>query len=208
MLAPALGRAREGVRRAQCANNLRQQGIAWHLYLDDHDDTFPSYTSGLHISYGGKKGEWVPTYAKYRILNPYLGIDVSKPQDEVEKDPSLEIFHCPGDSAIYSNFNYRYGNSYMTNSQLLTFGAPNAGPRPLSSVTAPYSKLTLATEPYTYHNRAWRADGYNIIIVLFLDGHVKLQYFRNDFDEDTTDDYNDPSKDVYHDPTPGNGQSW
>ena len=41
LLLPAFGRAREGARRAMCANNLRQIGIAWHMYLDDHNETFP-----------------------------------------------------------------------------------------------------------------------------------------------------------------------
>ncbi|MDP3790418.1 MAG: DUF1559 domain-containing protein [Candidatus Omnitrophota bacterium] len=41
LLIPALGKAREGARRVACANNLRQIGIAVHMYLDDHDGFFP-----------------------------------------------------------------------------------------------------------------------------------------------------------------------
>ena len=41
ILMPALGKAREGARRAQCANSLRQIGIAFYIYLDEHGEEFP-----------------------------------------------------------------------------------------------------------------------------------------------------------------------
>lgn len=68
LLIPALGAAREGARRAQCANNLRQHGVAWYMYLDEHGDCFPpdgtppseGYTQV--DTFGGKKGEWDDTF--------------------------------------------------------------------------------------------------------------------------------------------------
>lgn len=42
-LIPAFGRAREGARRAQCANNLRQIGVAITMYVDDHSFQFPPH---------------------------------------------------------------------------------------------------------------------------------------------------------------------
>lgn len=41
LLVPALGKARETARKAKCANNLRQIGIAMHMYIDDNDSKFP-----------------------------------------------------------------------------------------------------------------------------------------------------------------------
>ncbi len=41
VLLPAMGKAREGARRAQCLSNLRQISMAFYLYLDDHGEQFP-----------------------------------------------------------------------------------------------------------------------------------------------------------------------
>jgi len=41
LLLPALGRARETARATVCASNLRQAGVALHLYASDHDGKLP-----------------------------------------------------------------------------------------------------------------------------------------------------------------------
>jgi len=41
LLLPALARAKEKGRHTACINNLKQIGLAFHLYVDDNDDTFP-----------------------------------------------------------------------------------------------------------------------------------------------------------------------
>ena len=48
MLLPALGKAKESARRIQCVNNQRQIGIAWALYVADHEGYHPP-----HVQAGG-----------------------------------------------------------------------------------------------------------------------------------------------------------
>ena len=51
LLLPALGRARERARRTDCANNLRQIGIALHNYATDYRERFPASLDALHPNY-------------------------------------------------------------------------------------------------------------------------------------------------------------
>ena len=45
MLLPALSRAREKARQAVCMNNLKQIGLAFHMYANDNDDFLPPLSS-------------------------------------------------------------------------------------------------------------------------------------------------------------------
>lgn len=72
LLVPALGRARESGRRSQCMNNLRQIGMAWHMYIDDSgrfpypvDTTAPFETTW----YGVLAAKYIDDVSVFRCLS-------------------------------------------------------------------------------------------------------------------------------------------
>jgi len=198
---PVLGRIREGARRAQCANNLRQHGVAWYLYLDDHNECFPKWAGPTSMqctsrTFGGKVagGDY---NAEIRPLNSYL---------DVNNASSAEIFHCPDDTkpAIYFETIFDFwGTSYFCNWRILLYepapgpNAPNA-PRSLSTITNPKDKVYLemcAEDILPGHGGKGHVDENTPTMVLFVDGHVKGPYkYENEFDNSPNPD---PTKPVY-----------
>ena len=88
MLLPALSKAKEKARTTQCFNNLRNMGLATHLYADDFDDNIPGDGFGVGSFFA-------------RLLAPYLAgpnIDLSKLQDPqylYEIYRKIPIYQCP-----------------------------------------------------------------------------------------------------------------
>ncbi len=193
-LVPVIGKVREQGRRVLCLNNLRQHGVAWHLYLEDNNYVFPLYTnppsqtSALGWYFGGKHGSinnGALYAAKNRPLNRYLDvINPDNPDDE--SSAGFEVFHCPDDAtglAATGNtsfFNY-YGNSYFLN-QGLFFNASGL-PTAYSDVT--YEKNKVAVE-FDHPNirpghggKGPTSNNTTPIMVLFVDGHVGGPFLYN-----------------------------
>ncbi len=57
LLLPALGRAKQQAAATTCRAHLRQQALAWELYLGDHHDRFPDRRD-LKISLPGGYKPW------------------------------------------------------------------------------------------------------------------------------------------------------
>jgi prepilin-type processing-associated H-X9-DG protein/prepilin-type N-terminal cleavage/methylation domain-containing protein len=69
MLAPALGSAREASRKAQCSSNMKQLGVAFRLYQDDHEGKYPYSWEVL----GGNSNNWQARLA-YAEVAPGSGV--------------------------------------------------------------------------------------------------------------------------------------
>ena len=90
MLLPALSSAKAKASRIQCTSQLKQIGVAFHLFLADRNDMFPP--AGLHFA-GGQ-------LAWDSFLHKYMGgnateVDLSIGVVDVEYSPKLE--KCPAD---------------------------------------------------------------------------------------------------------------
>jgi prepilin-type N-terminal cleavage/methylation domain-containing protein/prepilin-type processing-associated H-X9-DG protein len=99
LLLPALGRAKAKANRAKCVSNLRQQGLACVMYLDDNLDRFPANDRGVdytYYSWGGKAGRLgTVTGNQLRMLNPYVGKSGAVATNE---GGAALVFRCPSDN--------------------------------------------------------------------------------------------------------------
>jgi prepilin-type N-terminal cleavage/methylation domain-containing protein/prepilin-type processing-associated H-X9-DG protein len=82
ILFPVFSQAREKARQASCSSNLRQVGMALNMYVQDSDDSFPSF------SYLGFLPTGPCTYQGfYQAVLPY--------------QKNTEIWRCPTDPKAY-----------------------------------------------------------------------------------------------------------
>jgi prepilin-type N-terminal cleavage/methylation domain-containing protein/prepilin-type processing-associated H-X9-DG protein len=102
LLLPALGQAKERARRIKCVSNLRQQGIACMMYLEDNLDRFPSNDKGVdwtYYSWGGKVGQisidGAEVGSQFRLLNPYI---VKSGAVTTNEGGAALVFFCPSDT--------------------------------------------------------------------------------------------------------------
>lgn len=146
-LLPAFDKAREGARRAQCANNLRQIGVAMQLYIDEHNFAFPPLRDGLTL--------W------YNFLESYID--------------NIEVFRCPNykihDYDNRNRFSYGYNYRGVSEKDINAIPAPSqcimitdSGPGP-DNCSYDLIKSDIANG----YGRHYKGNGLN---VLFVDGHV------------------------------------
>ena len=83
LLLPALARAKESARSAQCLSQMRQIGLAVRLYADDHEDQFPR---SQHSAFAHSELPWG------RAMAPQLGRT-----EQTWTNLLRGVYHCPAD---------------------------------------------------------------------------------------------------------------
>jgi len=167
MLLPALAKAREVARKAKCISNLRQIGMALHMYAEDNGEYFP------HVHQGPTYTDTAMTSSQewWEFLEPYSnGIyDYMKcPSDPHRDEAGIESYIFNGMFA----FGKKIGQVKMTSERIIVSERADEGGA-LTHQGYPAWKTHAEWRSSTKENR--HGDGSNY---LFVDGHVKWHRFE------------------------------
>jgi prepilin-type N-terminal cleavage/methylation domain-containing protein/prepilin-type processing-associated H-X9-DG protein len=91
LVLPALSRAKQLAKRTSCTSQLKQQFIAWRLYLDDNETRFPDQRNWKNILPGGYK-----PWSTWPTSDPRAGW-AAMALSNIIKTP--EIWSCPSAQA-------------------------------------------------------------------------------------------------------------
>jgi prepilin-type N-terminal cleavage/methylation domain-containing protein/prepilin-type processing-associated H-X9-DG protein len=193
MLLPALSRAKAKAQGTKCISNTRQIGIAFVLYADDSNGSYPRIFGWN--AHGGQRGTVFDhhggaTYPTNRPLNRYA--------------PNIEVFRCPSDNGDTEQPTVptswiAYGSSYRPQHGINTFRVRHITSDPADAQVAPIKVSQIAVRPSNkiiqgdsswHSNRdinnsktAWhnfRSTRRNNM--LFGDGHCEFYKFPAEFE--------------------------
>ena len=198
ILLPALNQVKHQARRAACAGNLRQVGVAIHMYAEDFDDTIPYGPAGRPVTGSN-------FYTVTGNVTSLLSLEDGAPvglglllEDYLAHQPT--VLFCPGadqpseakeqlarvgQGQAQSDFYYRHasvalltGTPKVSHTRLSDLGRNSQG-RPIAALVADVQFLAhpslaaFQVKTRTNHQRA--ASN-----ILFAAGHVRTVSNRDD----------------------------
>jgi prepilin-type N-terminal cleavage/methylation domain-containing protein len=171
ILFPVFARAREAARKTSCISNVKQLGLAMHMYVQDYDNTYPPrmplpVPGAAYPCKPCRTIDWRP----YPM--PYL--------------KNSGVFQCPSDFGVPSVFVADptlggkvgrdtslggYGSSYCLNTVVTRIGNEAGIPQPADTY--------MGAEIYPWHTPDALAffqgkTGHPARIAYFCDGHAKI----------------------------------
>jgi len=197
LLLPALARAKERSRQAACLSNLRQIGLAFSLYLGDHEDRFADRRD-LKSSLGYKpwndwpksdpRGAWASVVLSNQLSQDRVWVCPTAWVSSLRSTPQLLQASRPGDTnSVVSYWLWRFDRPddpvpldnfwgktpEQSLHDLREANNPTAG-QPDSQTEVeladdPYFPNTIPALPPALRGRAMHARGRNS---LMLDGHA------------------------------------
>ena len=172
MLLPALAKAREKARSAQCVDNLRQWGLAYRLYADDNDDFLPRRGQGVQVlAEIDRPADW------FNALPVYFGLASFQMMISNNATPAAHdqsVFICPA----ANNPGGTYFLPYGMNMNLCPWNLPVA--TRFGEVLEPVCVVAMADAPGAYASTYPSTQPYSIVArhagrinLLFLAGQVQ-----------------------------------
>jgi prepilin-type N-terminal cleavage/methylation domain-containing protein len=202
ILFPVFARAREKARQTACISNVKQLGLAWMMYVQDHDETFPPDNSpaAANSVWQLLPGSFPcrPCRPRRKDGQPTADPTLFPKTDQEAYDPriyampyikNVGIFQCPSDNGIPTSLVAAdpsqgqpvwkvEGTSYCLNTVMTRLGALAAIPEPASTY--------MGAEVASFHAgigdaiAGWNAvrlntgDSGPIRVAYFADGHARL----------------------------------
>ena len=172
LLLPALARAREKARTAQCASNLRQWGLAFRMYADDNEDFLPRRGQGVQpLAQIDRPTDWFNALPVYFSLPDFQTLVASS---QVPAAHTQSVFICP----TGENPGGTYFLPYGMNMNLSPWNL--ASPAKFADIVQPECVVAMADAPGPYASTYPSAQAYGIIArhaarlnLLFLTGGVQ-----------------------------------
>jgi prepilin-type N-terminal cleavage/methylation domain-containing protein/prepilin-type processing-associated H-X9-DG protein len=199
LVLPALSRAKQSSRQAACLSNLRQIGLAFSLYLDEHADRFADRRD-LKTALGYKpwsdwpksdpRGGWAAIVLSNQLGNDHVWLCSAVNVSSLRSAPQTLQASRPTDTnSVVSYWLWRFDrfddpvplDNFWTKTpeQALrdlreannpTVGQPNS-PSDVELAVDPYFPSTVPSLPPALAGRAIHARGRNS---LMLDGHAEF----------------------------------
>lgn len=172
LLLPVLANSKEKARSAQCVNNLRQWGLAFQMYADDHDDFLPRRGQGVQmLAQINRPEDW------FNALPPYFGLSSFQEMISNNVTPAAHtqsVFICPTADDPRGTYFLPYG----MNMNLCPWNLPVA--TKFSEVVQPSYVVAMADAPGQYASTYPSAQPYSVVArhaarvnLLFLAGQVQ-----------------------------------
>jgi prepilin-type N-terminal cleavage/methylation domain-containing protein/prepilin-type processing-associated H-X9-DG protein len=187
MLLPALAKTKTKAKAVNCVSNLKQIGIAMHMYVDDYAGSYP-----IHKGWADCGGQTPPT--PYDPGN-YASATPATNRPLYRYTSAQKVFACPSDAGdpyfpqgtVNNCFN-SYGTSYLIEWSVNAFGvqmvtaAPGGTPIKEAQVALKPTTKMLMGDWIWHFNRdtslpdgVWHNDkGQRRLNMLFGDSHVEV----------------------------------
>jgi len=152
MLLPALARAKQQAQTTQCMNNLKQWGLAFHMYCDDYRDTVPEegYVAQTIVYPGSATSADNLHTAWYNVCTPYVALPTLAQLYSTTNAPLpsiSSIFSCPACAA--PDLSKGYNKPLKTTKAFFMYCENNYLCVNFSTVSAgaPQTKLSIVVKP-------------------------------------------------------------
>lgn len=182
ILIPVVGRVRESAKVAVCQSNLRQLGIAVHMYAEDNEDDVPPNIASDTLQKSTEMGTYV---ADGRSLGRLVGEQFGGRSGQASYIDTPELLYCPSlREEVYASAPAQYIRPELLSKDNQIFRSGYIWIYQFNNSRANDSINREPTRPYVY-DFGWRGNQFrselsipsheNIINVLHIGGHVSAR---------------------------------